>query len=119
MFASYLLRRGQPGYEKKMITTNSALVATVALCLVGVVGYTIVYMPYFSSDAEVGRNRTKEQIDRQLTAMASADVGISNVAPHAASLARDNAPGSMWKNITAKRELMQIQHQRKQGDDSK
>jgi hypothetical protein len=123
MFASRFLRRGQRGYESNMISTNSAIVVTVALSLVGAVAYTIVYMPYFSSDAEVGRNRTREQIIEQQKLLSSLDGDLSKQAPFAASVARDHAPGSMWKNITAKRELMQIQqqhqqqhHQRKQED---
>jgi len=61
-------------------------VGAFVVFLVSAVGYTNIYLPYFSPEAEAGRRRTA----------ASRGAGHKD----------DIAPGSVWKNISKQRDYL-------------
>ena len=91
--------------------------------LVAFAGYSFVWVPHYSADAVAARERTGVRrakaaqgaaapADGEDAAAAAAAAAATAAAveqakarPFSAGLATDNAPGSMWRSISAAREL--------------
>ena len=98
--------------------------------LLGVIGYTFVYIPNYSTEAieareRAGLKKSAAALDAARAAagiqggdhLATAEVQPTNVPAHqepkampfTAALSRDNAPGSMWRSISSAREIKEVQ----------
>jgi hypothetical protein len=80
----------------------------IAAALLLAIGFSQVWVPYYSAEARQGRARTAEaRLEAARVAAAAAEREQQEAATRrgmAVALAADHAPGSMWKHVTAQRE---------------
>lgn len=111
-----------------------AVAGGLFVALLGVVGIGAVYLPYYSKEAIENRERTAMRRRTTAEDAARASVGLAapggddeapakpaapappaavvdkaKSMPFTAGLARDNAPGSMWRSISSAREIKEAQ----------
>lgn len=117
-----------------------AVAGGLGAALLGVISYTFVYVPHYSLEAIENRERTGARKAASALAAARGDKagideneGVSNTGPmaspvtvpkvdtaktpFAAGLAKDNAPGSMWRSISAAREIRETSSSANRGED--
>jgi hypothetical protein len=92
-----LSRSGATRRVEGASNTTKGIVAAITVAFIGVAVYGGIYVPYFSEEADIGRERALQKGLRE----ARLNPGPK---PFTSSAQEDHAPGGLWKNVAVKRE---------------